>query len=31
VKDVVYKLENPVEAQVGILVEEEKNPKEWPS
>jgi hypothetical protein len=31
VKDVVYKLQSPIESQVGILVEEEKDPREWPS
>lgn len=31
VKDVVYKLQNSIEAQVGVLVEEENNPTQWPS
>ena len=31
VKDVEYRLDNPVEHHVAILIEEEKNPKRWPS
>lgn len=31
VKDVEYRLDNPVEHQVMILIEEEKNPQRWPS
>lgn len=31
VKDVSYWLENPPGHQVMVLVEEEKNPKQWPS
>ncbi len=31
VKDVEYRLDNPVEHQVMILIDEEKNPQRWPS
>lgn len=32
VKDVVYKLQNAPDSQVGVLVEEEQNDRrEWPS
>jgi hypothetical protein len=31
VKDVEYRLDNPVDLQVSILVEEETAPEHWPS
>jgi hypothetical protein len=31
VKDVCYMLDNPVEHQAMILIEEEKDPRHWPS
>ena len=31
VKDVMYRLDNPAEAQVAIYIEEDLNPKRWPS
>jgi hypothetical protein len=31
VKDVAYRLDAPLNAQVSIRVEEERNPERWPS
>lgn len=31
VKDVMYRLDKPLDVQVAILIEEEHNAEEWPS